>query len=81
MILIILLVISIYFLYYTKKQKIRIIFYSSNDIIYILNDKFQNYYNNMDNNNIKLRKINDKELFLNNLYKCFYSCNEYEKYI
>jgi hypothetical protein len=35
----------------------------------------------MDNNNIKLRKINDKELFLNNLYKCFYSCNEYEKYI
>lgn len=81
MILIILLVISIYFLFYTKKQNIRIIFYSSDDIIHILNDKFQNYYNNMDENNIKLRKINDKDIFLNNLYKCFYNCDVYEKYI
>lgn len=84
--MIILSIIIIFFITYIiyikkNKQKIRIIFYSSNDIIYILNDKFQNYYNNMDDNNIKLRKINDKELFLNNLYKCFYSCNEYEKYI
>ena len=81
MILFILLVVIIYFLYYTKKPHIRIIYYSSNDIIYILNNKFQNYYNNMDNNNIKLRNINDKELFLNNLHKCFYDCNEYEKFI
>ena len=81
MILIILLVISIYFLYYNKKQNIKIIFYSSNDIMHKLNDKFQNYYNNMDDNNMKLRKINDKDLFLNNLYKCFYNCDEYEKYI
>lgn len=81
MILFILLVISIYFLYYHKRTNIKIIYYSSNDIIYILNDTFNDYYNNMDDNNIKLRGIIDINLFLNNLYRCFYSCNEYEKYI
>jgi len=81
MILIILLAISFYLLFYYNNSHINIIFYSSNDIICILNDRFQNYYNNMDYNNMRLRKIYNKKLFLNNLYKCFYNCDEYDKCI
>jgi len=81
MILFILLVISIYFLYYHKRTNIKIIYCSSDDIMFILNDTFNDYYNNMDDNNIKLRRITDLNVFLNNLHKCFYNCNEYEKYI
>jgi hypothetical protein len=49
--------------------------------MHILQDTFNDYYNNMDENNIKLRRITDINLFLKDLHKCFYDCNEYEKYI
>jgi hypothetical protein len=54
MILFILLLISIYFLYYHKRTNIKIIYCSSDDIMYILNDTFNDYYNNMDDNNSRV---------------------------
>jgi hypothetical protein len=64
-----------------KNKVNKIIFYSSNDILYLLNDTFYYYYTNMNNDNLKLRRIKDKQQFLNNLYKYFYDINIYEKYI
>lgn len=80
MLILILIFITVLLIAHHYNHK-HIIFYSSDDIITILNDTFKNYYNNMNDTNINLRQITNKEVFLKNLYKCFYNCNQYDKYL
>lgn len=79
--IIILFIIFYIIIYQKNKKKIKIIIFSSNDIINLLSDTFYNYFNNMNNNNLELRNIKNKKEYLNNLYKCFYNINIYEKNI
>jgi len=62
-------------------KKPNIIFYNKNRLAIFLKEDKDNYYKNLNIHNLKLRNINNKEEYLNNIETKLYNCTNKEKKI
>ncbi len=77
--LIFLLILLIFIINYYNKINIK--FYSKSELSYILYNDIDNYYTTLNKKNLKIRNINNKKKYLDNIEENLYTCNHKEKNI
>lgn len=75
------LLLILFLIIYLNNCNFNIIYLNKYELALILKNDNDNFYKNISNDNLNLRNINDKKLFLNNIHNYLYTINKNEKCI